>query len=67
MATKLVHNVETGEVSEVELTSQELGQLEADKNEKTKESQELKAKQDAKAAIADRLGLTPDELALLLG
>jgi hypothetical protein len=66
MATKLVHNVETGEVSEVELTSQELAQLEADKNEKAKESQELKAKQDAKSAIADRLGLTPDELATLL-
>jgi hypothetical protein len=67
MATKLVHNVETGEISEVELTTQELAQLEADKNKKAKESQELKVKQDSKAAIADRLGLTVDELATLLG
>jgi hypothetical protein len=66
MSTKLVHNVETGEVSEIELSSQELAQLEADKNEKAKESQELKVKQDAKAVIANRLGLTADELALLL-
>jgi hypothetical protein len=66
MAIKLVHNVETGEISEVELTSQELAQLEADKNEKAKETQELKLKQDAKAAIAERLGLTADELAVLL-
>ena len=66
MATKLVHNVETGEVSEVELTAQELAQLEADKNEKLKEAEATEVKETTKAALLDRLGITAEEAALLL-
>jgi dTDP-4-dehydrorhamnose reductase len=66
MPTKLVHNVTTGEVSEVELTTAELAQLKADQEKKIKEINEAQAKATAKAAILDRLGITADEAASLL-
>jgi outer membrane protein TolC len=68
--TKIIVNCETGEVSEVELTAEEIKQREADAiayaKAKADEEQAAAEKAEAKAAIADRLGLTPDELALLL-
>jgi hypothetical protein len=68
--TKIIVNCETGEVSEVELTAEEIKQREADAvayaKAKADEEQATGEKADAKAAIADRLGLTADELALLL-
>ena len=67
MATKLVHNVETGEVSEVELTTAELSQVKADKAEQIAEAKEAKAKEDNKAELLARLGITAEEAALLLG
>jgi outer membrane protein TolC len=69
--TKIIVNCETGEVSEVELTAEEINQREADAiayaKAKADEEQAAAEKAEAKAAIADRLGLTPDELAILLG
>ena len=69
--TKIIVNCETGEVSEVELTVEEIKQREADAiayaKAKADEEQAAAEKAEAKAAIADRLGLTQDELALLLG
>ena len=69
--TKIIVNCETGEVSEVELTAEEIKQREADAiayaKAKADEEQAVAEKAEAKAAIADRLGLTQDELALLLG
>jgi len=69
--TKIIVNCETGEVSEVELTAEEIHQREADAiayaKAKADEEQAAAEKAEAKAAIADRLGLTADELALLLG
>ena len=67
MATKLVHNVQTGEVSEVQLTAAELSQVKADQAEKTAEAKEAKAKEDNKAELLARLGITAEEAALLLG
>jgi FMN-dependent NADH-azoreductase len=67
MATKLVHNVETGEVSEVDLTAEEIAQLKADQAEKIAETKEAAAKETDKAALLDRLGITAEEAALLLG
>jgi len=67
MATKLVHNVETGEVSEVQLTAAELAQVKADQAEKTAEAKEAKAKEDNKAELLARLGITAEEAVLLLG
>lgn len=68
--TKIIVNCETGKVSEVELTAEEIKQREADAiayaKAKADEEQAAAEKAEAKAAIADRLGLTVDELALLL-
>jgi hypothetical protein len=68
--TKIIVNCETGEVSEVELTAQEVAQREADAVAYAKanadEEQASAEKAEAKAAIAERLGLTDAELALLL-
>jgi hypothetical protein len=66
MATKLVHNVETGEVTEIELTSAELAKLKADAKHVELELVEAEAKATAKAALLDRLGITADEAKLLL-
>ena len=69
--TKIIVNCETGEVQELELTAEEVAQREADAAayaaQKAQEDADKQAKADAKAAIADRLGLTADDLATLLG
>jgi hypothetical protein len=68
--TKIIVNCETGEVSEVELTPAEVKQREADAiayaKAKADEEQAAAEKAEAKAAIAERLGLTDAELATLL-
>jgi hypothetical protein len=68
--TKIIVNCETGEVSEVELTVEEIKQREADAiayaKAKADEEQAAAEKAEAKAAIAERLGLTDAELAILL-
>ena len=62
-----IHNQETDEVIDREMNDAEYAQhlenLEAIKEAKA----EAKAKEAAKAAILDRIGLTADELKLLLG
>jgi hypothetical protein len=60
---KLVHNVETGEVIEVELTEQEITELNDDGGMAAKRQQEAAAK----AALLDKLGITAEEAQLLLG
>jgi hypothetical protein len=69
MAIKLVHNVETGEVSEVELTAEEVAQRAKDAADYAKaKADEDKAAADkatAKAALLAKLGITADEAALL--
>ena len=68
--TKIIVNCETGEVQELELTAEEVAQREADAAayaaQKAQEDADAQAKADAKAAIATRLGLTADDLAILL-
>jgi hypothetical protein len=65
--TKLIVNVETGEETVRELNKAEKDQQKIDEAK----LQEIKAEEDAKITakqtIADRLGLTADELKLLLG
>ena len=64
---KTIVNIETGEIIERELNSEELAQMETDKAEAIKQA-ELKAKAEAdKAALLARLGLTEDELKTILG
>ena len=69
--TKIIVNCETGEVQELELTAEEVAQREADAAayaaQKAAEDADKQAKAEAKAAIATRLGLTADDLAILLG
>lgn len=63
---KLV-NAETGEEIIREMNAEELAQWEADKAAAQTEAEALAAKSAARQAILDRLGLTADEAALLLG
>jgi hypothetical protein len=68
--TKLIINCETKEQIEVELTDEEVAQLEADRAkaeaDKAKADADAAAKAEAKAELLDRLGITAEEAALLL-
>ncbi len=70
--TKIIVNCETGEVSEVELTVEEIKQREADAAayaaQRAQEEAEAEAKAAAKASARAKLaalGLTEDEIAAL--
>jgi hypothetical protein len=71
MPTKLVVDCSTGITTEVELTAEEIAQREADAaayaEQKAQEEAEKAAKAQAKAAILEKLGLTEEEAAVLLG
>lgn len=58
-----IHNIETGEVVEVELTTEQLALIFEEKAKK--EAEKLKTETD-KAALFSRLGITAEEAALLL-
>lgn len=68
---KRIINVETGEIIERELNSEELAQQVIDEAEHLERKQfligEAEAKAEAKAALLERLGITEDEARLLLG
>jgi len=61
----------TGQEIDREMTDEELDQLKLDqekaKADRAKEEAKAKAKEIAKAAILDRIGLTADELKTILG
>jgi hypothetical protein len=61
-----IHNVDTDEVIDREMTAEELAQYQADQQAAEAETTELATKADAKAALLERLGITADEAALLL-
>ena len=60
-------NAETGEEIIRDATAQEIALFEAEQAFEAKKQAEAEAKETAKAAILDRLGLTADEAKLLLG
>ena len=62
-----IHNSETNEIIDREMTAQEFATYQAEQTAEATRQAELDAKTQAKAAIAERLGLTADELATLLG
>ena len=62
-----IHNVETGEVIEREMTAEELAQLEADKVSSAERKAAQAAIDSAREAILARLGITAEEAQLLLG
>jgi hypothetical protein len=69
--TKIVVDCSTGEVSEIELTAEEVAQRTADAkafaDAKAAEDADKAAKAADKAALLERLGITEEEAALLLG
>jgi hypothetical protein len=62
-----IHNTETNEVIDREMNDDEFAQYEADKVAYAAEKAEAEAKATARQAILDRLGLTAEEAAILLG
>ena len=62
-----IHNVETNEVIDREMTDDEFAQYQADQAAEVAREAEAQAQANAKAAILDRIGLTPDELQTILG
>jgi len=62
-----IHNQETDEVIDREMNDAEFAKYEQDIAAKAAEKAEAEAKATAKQIIADRLGLTADELKVLLG
>lgn len=58
------HNCETGEITQRQLTAQEIAQRDA---EHQAEQEAKAAKAAAKAALLERLGISEEEAKLLLG
>jgi hypothetical protein len=63
---KVIHNVTTGEIEQIDLTADEIAVIEADEAALIAEA-EAKAKTEAdKEALLAKLGITADEAKLLL-
>jgi len=67
MPTIKIHNIETDEIIEREMNADELAQWETDKATIQAEAEAKAAIQAQKQAILARLGLTEDELRIVLG
>lgn len=61
-----IHDVETGEVIDREMSAEELAQREADLAAVEAEALEAAQKAAAKQALLDKLGITEEEAKLLL-
>ena len=62
-----IHNLETNEIIDREMTDAEFAKAKADQAAQAIKQAEATAKETAKAAILDRIGLTADELKTILG
>ena len=62
-----IHNLETDEVIDREMTAAEFKIYEANQASYAAEQAEAEAKEAQRQAILDRLGLTADEAKLILG
>ena len=65
--TITIHNVETDELIQREMNAEELTQFEADKAAEVERQAAEAQKAAAKQALLDKLGITQEEAALLLG
>lgn len=63
----LEHNCETGQVIERDMTKEEADQYKKNQEATAIRIAEQEARAIAKAALLERLGITADEAALLLG
>lgn len=64
---KTIHNALTGETITRDFDATELAQLETDKIEAAQEAKANSKKATARQTVLDKLGLTADEVAALLG
>ncbi len=64
---KIIFDVLTGETTKQPLNDDELAQLELLKKQAELDAQALEARQVARQAVLDKLGLTANEAAALLG
>jgi hypothetical protein len=64
---RVEHNVETGEILEIELSATEIKEFEKSAAARVSDVTKWQNKEDAKAALLERLGITAEEAALLLG
>lgn len=62
-----IHDLATDEIIDREMTTEEFAEYKENQKIAIAKQQEIEAKATARQAIADRLGLTADELAVLLG
>jgi len=62
-----IHNIETDEFIDREMSDAEFANYEADKAALAISKTEAQTKEADKAAILDRIGLTADELKTILG
>lgn len=62
-----IHNVETGEITEREMTAEEIAQREADEAAALAEKEAQAAALAKRQALLDKLGITEEEAKLLLG
>jgi hypothetical protein len=62
-----IHDIESNEVIDREMTNAEFTEYKANQAAQAKEKAEAEAKETAKREILDRLGLTADEAKLILG
>jgi hypothetical protein len=65
--TVRIHDLATEEVIDREMTEAEFANYQADQAAQVIAKAEAEAKENAKAAILDRIGLTADELKTILG
>jgi hypothetical protein len=63
---RIEHNLQTGEIKEIELTAKEIADKTTADQKHLAQIAAFNKKAEDKIAIADRLGLTADELAALL-
>ena len=62
-----IHNTETDEIIDREMTKSEFDQLKADQAEHSARLAETQTREAEKVALLERLGITAEEAALLLG
>jgi hypothetical protein len=62
-----IHNIETDEVIDREMTTAEFKQYEKEQELQSAAKSQAEAKEAARQAILDRIGLTADDVKLLLG
>jgi hypothetical protein len=66
MTTIVIHNTETGEIVERDMTPEELAQHQKDLANAAAEQIKKQEKAAAKKALLEKLGITADEAKLLL-